>query len=557
MKYKDDAPENTVKKLVTMFNRDFDLTFSSKKSNNGEISHSYVLVNYETGLITNGKGTTEAYALASAYGEFYERFFNLAFMRFGNTTPNDIDEKYPTVYLERKQTIEEIQRIIEMETGKKEIEMVNQLIRLIDAYYGFAIDHVPCIHFKNREKEQLYIPVALADFIIGTNGMAAGNSYEEAFVQGFSEILERYAIKELNNGNIIPDLIGEKVDSAVYTNFTKKINMIGTVDVFEFTFERKLHFPVVLLLIIDKKNGIYKFKFGAHCTMYYALERCITEIVQGADLDDFNKWIPVERSVALNNGENMAIYTDGSGALSRIALENLLSVNQTYNSTWNPKSNIEAYDKINKSYKDIYVCVQRRNPLYSIEVYIPKLTLILIPTYEKLNMLIDEYKISRLFVDLIHEKEMTVEKIENVVIQAKNSYKTDRNLSEIVKFICPIQKQYLKHISLDDLEMICYLKNEKYDKVSEYFEKKIKTGERSEYNRYAFIYSKYKHINKKIPMYIDLCFKNEIRESVSDNFENNYEKVYNLNYCIKCKCRETKKCILYNKKRICNILNNS
>lgn len=44
---------------------------------------------------------------------------------------------------------------------------------------------------KNEDIE--YIPDKLFSYLYDTNGMCAGNSKEEALIEGLSEILERYA----------------------------------------------------------------------------------------------------------------------------------------------------------------------------------------------------------------------------------------------------------------------------------------------------------------------------------------------------------------------------
>ena len=43
---------------------------------------------------------------------------------------------------------------------------------------------------KNKDIE--YIPDRLFSYLFDTNGMCAGNSKEEALIEGLSEILERY-----------------------------------------------------------------------------------------------------------------------------------------------------------------------------------------------------------------------------------------------------------------------------------------------------------------------------------------------------------------------------
>ena len=51
--------------------------------------------------------------------------------------------------------------------------------------------YIPYYSVKNKEIQ--YIPDKLFSYLYDTNGMCAGNSKEEALIEGLSEILERYA----------------------------------------------------------------------------------------------------------------------------------------------------------------------------------------------------------------------------------------------------------------------------------------------------------------------------------------------------------------------------
>lgn len=54
----------------------------------------------------------------------------------------------------------------------------------------------------NGEKTK-YFPVSVLDVLFGTNGMAFGNTLEEAKTQALSEVFERYCNKEIINKEII------------------------------------------------------------------------------------------------------------------------------------------------------------------------------------------------------------------------------------------------------------------------------------------------------------------------------------------------------------------
>lgn len=47
------------------------------------------------------------------------------------------------------------------------------------------------------------MPESLINILCGSNGLAAGNSFEEAYVQGISEICERYVIQYIYTENMM------------------------------------------------------------------------------------------------------------------------------------------------------------------------------------------------------------------------------------------------------------------------------------------------------------------------------------------------------------------
>lgn len=137
--------------------------------------------------------------------------------------------------------------------------------------------------FVNNNEERL-LPMELLMDMTGSNGMCAGNTKEEALVQGFCEIFERYVARELYYNEITPPDIplsyfeGTPVyDELLYV----KKNSNFEVVVKDCSLQNR--FPVIGVLFIDQMNQRYNFKLGADFIPYVALERCLTEILQGGN----------------------------------------------------------------------------------------------------------------------------------------------------------------------------------------------------------------------------------------------------------------------------------
>ena len=129
----------------------------------------------------------------------------------------------------------------------------------------------------------------------GSNGMCAGNTPEEAIVQGLSEIFERVAQKRLFIEKtalpIIPDSFIQKYPY-VYDMYNKaKSNKNFTVSLRDCSFGGK--YPVAALFVVEKNTGRYGLKLGCHPNMGIAMERTFTEICQGLDIFEYS----VSRSI--------------------------------------------------------------------------------------------------------------------------------------------------------------------------------------------------------------------------------------------------------------------
>jgi len=149
-----------------------------------------------------------------------------------------------------------------------------------------------------------------------SNGMCAGNSPEEALVQGIAEIFERYANKLILHQRIVPPTIPRKYIS----KFPKIEAMIAGIEasgnyevvVKDCSLDKK--FPVVGIVYINKSDQSYFVKFGAHPKFEIAAERTLTELLQGQDI---RRMMGVRefayRSDADNPDNYMGILVNGSG----------------------------------------------------------------------------------------------------------------------------------------------------------------------------------------------------------------------------------------------------
>ena len=241
----------------------------------------------------------------AGYAEFFERLQNGMF-RFRMEKPteeipfvNSPDEKFLTV--EQALNIEEYGKIQnsffenilkENRKGNKTTEekvdyikeILNENSNLVEKE---QYNYLPYYSVKNKDLE--YIPDRLFSYLFDTNGMCAGNSPEEALIEGLSEILERYAGMKIFKDKItlpeIPDKYIDKFPKVKKMVEKLKQNKDYYFKLVDCSFGGK--YPVAGLYIIEKNTGKFGFKMGAHPDYGIAMERCFTEAAQGRDIYEY------------------------------------------------------------------------------------------------------------------------------------------------------------------------------------------------------------------------------------------------------------------------------
>lgn len=157
-------------------------------------------------------------------------------------------------------------------------------------------------------KEQVYFPIRFLESCYCTNGMCAGNSPTEAKVQGLSEIFERFVRKFLYGQITTKESATlSKIESKALPIIPLEFIQENFPSIYETILDFKKHnftvkcydaslggiFPVVLVMASPINSIQYKISLGAHPNMKIALERTLTELMQGVewnniDLQNYN-----------------------------------------------------------------------------------------------------------------------------------------------------------------------------------------------------------------------------------------------------------------------------
>lgn len=239
----------------------------------------------------SGKGTTEEYCMASAYGEMMEKLLNVYFPSnfFYVSKYHYFSSFYDEVYFSLKNIGELPKDILrDMQTSFYESDNRYPTIEeLIDVYQTkFGTSNITNIPFYDVKSNCVtYLPEKIISSLAHSTGLSCGNTLEEAVSQAICEIFERYAYTQIFVNNLTPpkismDYIVERCPDMV-SIIEQFISNGYEITFYDCSLGKKL--PVVGLLLVNKHSGLYKLNFGSHISFNIAVERCLTEILQGYD----------------------------------------------------------------------------------------------------------------------------------------------------------------------------------------------------------------------------------------------------------------------------------
>jgi len=274
---------------------------------------------------TNGKGASKESALCSALGEFIERlncnfFYNDQF--FGQEIANSEFVHYPN---EKWFTLTDDDALPEgiLDDYTREIYDPEDELRgshLIDTNSGNSERGICSIPYvRQSDGETVYFPSNLIENLFLSNGMSAGNNVNEAKVQCLSEIFERAVKRQIIEQEIVlPD-----VPQEVINKYPTIVEGIEALEVQGFPIVVKDaslggQFPVMCVTLMNPKTGGVFASFGAHPSFEAALERSLTELLQGRSFEGLNDVPkPTFNSMEVAEPENFVEhFIDSTGVIS-------------------------------------------------------------------------------------------------------------------------------------------------------------------------------------------------------------------------------------------------
>ena len=274
---------------------------------------------------TNGKGATKESALASALGEYIERlscnhFYAGSF--WGEDIANAEFVHYPNERWFKAGKKDALPKEI-LDAYCLEIYNPDGELRgshLIDTNSGNAERGICSLPYvRQSDGKEVFFPSNLIENLYASNGMSAGNTLVEAQVQCLSEIFERAVKREIIEGEIalpdVPQAVLEKYPSILagiqgleeqgFPVLVKDASLGG-------------QYPVMCVTLMNPRTGGVFASFGAHPSLEVALERSLTELLQGRSFEGLNDLPqPTFVSNAVTEPNNFVEhFIDSSGVVS-------------------------------------------------------------------------------------------------------------------------------------------------------------------------------------------------------------------------------------------------
>ncbi|WP_442489482.1 OsmC domain/YcaO domain-containing protein [Halomonas litopenaei] len=274
---------------------------------------------------TNGKGSTKESALCSALGEFIERlscnfFYNDQF--FGEEIASSEFVHYPCERWFKPGPNDELPKGILDDYCLEIFDPDGELqgSHLIDTNSGNVERGIVALPFvRQSDGEVIYFPSNLIENLYLSNGMSAGNTLAEAQVQCLSEIFERGVKRQILEQELaLPDVPEEVL--AKYPDIVEGVKALEAQGFPVLVKDASLggQFPVACVTLMNPKTGGVFASFGAHPSFEVAIERSLTELMQGRSFEGLNDFMPPTfNSLAVTEPNNFVEhFIDSSGLVS-------------------------------------------------------------------------------------------------------------------------------------------------------------------------------------------------------------------------------------------------
>ncbi len=281
-KFKDARPQDTVERIINLLQKQGIEVLENWTDSGIPDCFSVRVTIAGTSLGANGKGVTKELARASGYAELMERLQS-GFLGSGQLNYSDARQmsrgELMAVSAPWLQMLAE--RIAKCEKTSFSVD------ELLDSCFDYSnketTDVIP--YYNANDGSSVFLPVNLIPRLYSSNGLAAGNSTEEAIVQGFSEIVERHCHCSILRDCLTPPTIPHsylKQFSTAYSIICALQDAGYTVIVKDCSLGEG--YPVVASAIVDKMTHGYRVIVGSSPVFEIALERSLTEMLQGTSV---------------------------------------------------------------------------------------------------------------------------------------------------------------------------------------------------------------------------------------------------------------------------------
>lgn len=274
-------------------------------------------------MFANGKGASRLAAHASALGEFIERlscnyFWNHYYL--GETFAHRAFAHYPR---ERWFAVTDAAWPADLLTPELQAFYnpegnipAEALIDMNSGNFERGICAIPYIRL--RDAAEVFFPVNIISNLYVSNGMSAGNTPAEARAQALSEILERHVkFKVIAEGLCLPEVPEEVI--ARYPDIAAGIAGLRAAGFGILVKDASLggRYPVLCVTMLNPHDQGVFASFGAHPRFEIALERALTELLQGRALEALGGFPPPGFDLdEVASAPNIEIhFVDSSGIL--------------------------------------------------------------------------------------------------------------------------------------------------------------------------------------------------------------------------------------------------
>lgn len=333
-------------------------------------------------LFTNGKGASKQAALASALGEFFERLSCNYF--WSHYYLGEEVAKRPFTHYPQEQWFKpgddgdwpedlltpELRQFYNPE-GSIAAEM------LVDHNSGNSERGICALpYIRQRDGIRVWFPVNIIGNLYVSNGMSAGNTPAEARTQALSEIFERHVkFRIISEGLCLPEVPDEVI--ARYPSIAAGIRALREAGFGILVKDASLggQYPVMNVTLLNPHDQGCFSSFGAHPRFEIALERSLTELLQGRALDALGGFPePGFDLDEIASAPNLEIhFVDSSGIISW----NFLGDSPDFEfNDWNFSTTTEEdyawlVERIHAEDRDIYIADFAHLGVYACRIIVP------------------------------------------------------------------------------------------------------------------------------------------------------------------------------------------